>query len=76
MSKEDYEKEISEIQKKIGDQIKIDAHIASYQEFVDEFVNPYLPDDQKIVADGEGWCKDTDYEPFDLNDPFGVIFKF
>ncbi len=76
MDKKDYEKEIAELQKKVG--CKLDAHVASYQEFIDEFVNPYLPDDKKIVANGEGWTKEKDSEllDFDLNDPFGVIGHF
>lgn len=66
MNKEQMDELIQEKEKLLHNQLIKKAEIVTYQDFVDEMINPYLPDDKKIKA-GEGWAK---------TDPFGIMCKF
>lgn len=38
----------------------------TYQEFLDEFINPFLPIEMKIIANGVGWVKSEQSFPLDF----------
>lgn len=66
MKKEQMDELIQEKEKLLRNQLIKKAEIVTYQDFVDEMINPYLPEDKKIKA-GEGWAK---------TEPFGIMTEF
>jgi len=67
---------LKEKQRLLNNDLVKEAKIGSYLDFVEEFVNPFLPDDKKIRK-GDCWSnKPTAEAEIDFDKPFGVIVKF
>ena len=74
MTNEELQKELKDAEKKVNEGLYKNARICSYQEFLDEFIDPFLPADKQIKAGpwSRGWSKDI----FGTDDPFGIIVHF
>lgn len=45
----------------------------TYQEFLDEFINPFLPNEMKIIANGMGWVKSEQSFPLDFENVLQTV---
>ena len=78
MTNKEMDELIKEKEKLLNNKLIKGAEIGSYWDFIEEFINPYLPDDQKI-AKGQSWTNTPlcdDLPDINFDDPFGIIVKF
>ena len=69
---EEIKEEMKEAQKLVDKRLVKDYKVASIRDFMDEFINPYLPEDQKIRPKVHGLREPTT----DYDAPIGVIMHF
>lgn len=78
MTKEEFEQLVKEKEELLKNEMVKSAEIGSYGDFVEEFINPFLPEDQKIDTNpvhSKGWNGNSDNK-IDFNKPFGIIVHF
>ena len=83
MATEEQITRIKEMEKAVNERFKGEIErqgMITYQEFVDAFVNPYLPEDKQIGKTLDGWVK-IDDQPLNLNfdsaqDEDSIVIRF